>query len=109
MAGALMRVGNMSQPVRDDKRQQLQDEVLVLGSMVEEALVRSVETLKHRDFAGSAAIIAGDRNINERRFAIEADALTLIATQQPMAGDLRTILSISNIAAETWIAALAAP
>jgi phosphate transport system protein len=84
----------------DQELNRLQDEVLALGSMVEEALVRSVETLKERDFDGSRQLIAGDRAINERRFAIEEDAITLIATQQPMASDMRLLAAILEIVTE---------
>ncbi len=80
--------------------QRLQDEVLVLGSMVEQVIIESVEVLKRRDAEAARHLIAGDRLINEKRFAIETDALTLIATQQPMAGDLRTLAAILDIAAE---------
>jgi phosphate transport system protein len=80
--------------------QRLQDEALVLGSMVENALTESVEVLKRRDMAGSRRLIAQDRLINEKRFAIENDALVLIATQQPMAGDLRTIAAVLDITHE---------
>lgn len=80
--------------------QRLQDDMLTLGSMVEKALLDSVECLKRRDLEGSRRIIAGDREINEKRYSIEADCLTLIATQQPMAGDLRTIAAILEIATE---------
>lgn len=80
--------------------QRLQDEVLVLGSMVERAITDSVETLRRRDLEGARRLIAGDRTVNEKRFAIEADALTLIATQQPIAGDLRTLAAVLEIIAE---------
>jgi phosphate transport system protein len=80
--------------------QRLQDETLVLGSMVENAITDSVEILKRRDVQGARRLIAGDRRVNEKRFAIEADALTLIATQQPMAGDLRMLAAILDIASE---------
>ena len=80
--------------------QRLQDEVLVLGSMVENAIIESVEVLKRRDMEGAQRLIAGDRLINEKRFAIEADALALIATQQPMAGDLRTLAAVLEIVTE---------
>jgi len=59
-----------------------------------------VNALMERDSSASNKLIAADRAINERRFAIEADALTLIATQQPMAGDLRTIFTMVEIASE---------
>ena len=84
----------------DRELQRLQNEILALGSMVEDALTESVETLKRRDFEGSRRLIAQDRLINEKRFAIEADALVLIATQQPMASDLRILASILVIATE---------
>jgi phosphate transport system protein len=73
---------------------------MALGSMVEEALVESVETLKQRDFVGSRRLIAGDQAINERRYAIEEAAMTLIATQQPMAGDMRLLAAILEIVTE---------
>jgi phosphate transport system protein len=68
--------------------------------MVEEAIVQAVATLKHRDFAGSRQLIAADRAINQKRYAIEEEALTLIATQQPMAGDMRLLAAILEIAGE---------
>jgi phosphate transport system protein len=80
--------------------QRLKDEVLVLDSMVERAITQSVNLLKRRDLEGARRLIAEDMRINEKRFAIEADCLTLIATQQPMAGDLRTIAAILEIATE---------
>jgi phosphate transport system protein len=80
--------------------QRLQDEILALGSMVENAITESVDTLKRRDMEGSRRLIAQDRTINEKRFAIEADTLVLIATQQPMASDLRTLAATLVIATE---------
>jgi phosphate transport system protein len=90
----------MTRRTFDQELDRLQDEVLALGSLVEEALVRSVETLKQRDFVGSQRLIAGDRAINERRYAIEEDTITLIATQQPMAGDMRLLAAILEIVTE---------
>jgi phosphate transport system protein len=84
----------------DKKLQGLVDQVLVLGSMVENSLTRSVENLKQKDFEASRRLIAQDREINETRFRVEADALALIATQQPMARDLRTIAAVLDIISE---------
>ena len=78
----------------------LQEDMLVLGSMVEDALIKSVETLKQRDLEGARRVIAEDRRINEKRFAIEGNALALIATQQPLASDLRIIAAVLDIATE---------
>lgn len=80
--------------------QQLQDELLVLGSMVAEALSASVDLLKRRDLEGSRRLIEADQAINVKRFAIESDCLVLIATQQPMAVDLRIIAAVLEIATE---------
>lgn len=78
----------------------LQDEILALGAMAERAVVESVQSLKDQDFARAHSIIEGDRAINEKRYAIENETLILIATQQPMAGDLRTLAAIFEIATE---------
>jgi len=80
--------------------QSLQDQTMALGSMVEEAIMASIDVLKRRDMEGSRRVIAQDRLVNENRFAIESDALVLIATQQPMAGDLRTIAAVLDITSE---------
>ncbi len=78
----------------------LQDEVLVMGDMVEKALLESIEILKLRDNDAARQLIADDQIINRKRFNIENDALTLIATQQPMASDLRTIAAVLEIVTE---------
>jgi phosphate transport system protein len=79
---------------------EVKDELLVLGSMVEAALIGSVEALKKRDVKSSQQIFAGDRAINKKRFEIESQLMILIATQQPMAHDLRLLASIFEINSE---------
>ena len=78
----------------------LQDEVLILGSMVEQAVVDSVEALKQRDQLASRQIYSADRLVNEKRFAIENAVLVLIATQQPMAHDLRLLAAMLEVITE---------
>ena len=90
----------MTREAFERELQRLQDETLALGSRVEEALIESVVILKRRDIEGSRRLIAEDRLINEKRFAIEADCLVVIATQQPMATDLRTLAAILAIIGE---------
>jgi phosphate transport system protein len=80
--------------------QQVKDEVLLLGSMVEHAIIGSVESLKKRDLKAAEKIIAEDREINKKRFAIENQLMVLIATQQPMAHDLRLLASTMEIISE---------
>jgi phosphate transport system protein len=79
---------------------QLQDAMLEMASAVESAITDSVDLLARRDMDGARALIARDRTINERRFAIEADCLVVVATQQPMASDLRVIAAILFIVNE---------
>jgi phosphate transport system protein len=80
--------------------EKLQDQVLILGSLVGDALVSSVVFLKKRDFAGSERLIERDREINEKRFEIEEQTLALIALHQPVARDLRTLGAILEVATE---------
>jgi phosphate transport system protein len=90
----------MTRKTFDRELRRLENEMLTLGSMVRKAIVESVQLLKQRDMEGSRRLIANDREINEKRFAIEADTLVLIATQQPMAGDLRTLAAVLLLATE---------
>jgi phosphate transport system protein len=80
--------------------QQVKDDVLVLGSMVEQALMDSVDALKKRDIKAAEKIFAEDKAINAKRFEIEDHLMTLIATQQPMARDLRLLASTLEIVSE---------
>jgi phosphate transport system protein len=80
--------------------QQVKDNVLVLGSMVEQALLDSVEALKKRDIKAAERVFAEDKAINKKRFEIENQLMILIATQQPMARDLRLLASTLEIVSE---------
>jgi phosphate transport system protein len=73
---------------------------LVLGSLVEKALLESARTLKYRDMKRGQRLIADDRTINRQRYGIERDVLALIAMQQPMAGDLRILAAMLEIVTE---------
>ena len=80
--------------------QQVKDDVLVLGSMVEQAILNSVEALKKRDLKASERIYQEDMEVNKKRFDIENKLMVLIATQQPMAHDLRLLASCMEIISE---------
>ncbi len=84
----------------DEKIQHLKREIVALGEMVERAMRDAVEALRTRDLAASRRIYAADQQINAKRFAIEQETLITIATQQPMAQDLRVLASILEIASE---------
>ena len=79
---------------------EIQDNILAMGSMVSKAMLRSIDALKSRDLELAQQIIADDKKINHKRFEIEESCIELIATQQPMASDLRTILTALNIISE---------
>ncbi len=78
----------------------LQRRVLQLGAQAGQAIAEGVEALKTRDQILARAIIARDAEINRERYEIEEDSYSLIATQQPLASDLREIISILLIAIE---------
>ena len=84
----------------DQELEDLRDDVLRLGSMVDSAIGQSIQALKARDQSLAQQIIAEDEQINELRFKIEEDCLGLIARQQPAARDLRFIVAVMNIVLE---------
>ncbi len=89
----------MARELFNQKIQQIKDEILLLGSMVEQATLDSVTAFKHRDLEAARTIVEDDQTINDKRFAIENAILILLATQQPLAHDLRLLsamLLISN-------------
>jgi len=79
---------------------QIQDEMLVMGSLVEQATMQSIESLKKRDKKMAVEVYNADRKINEKRYAIENSVLILIATQQPLAHDLRLLAALLEVSAE---------
>ena len=80
--------------------QAIQDDVLRLGGMVDDAIERAVEALSRRDGALARRVIADDERVNRMRFRIEEQSLVLMATQQPAAGDLRVAIAASHLAVE---------
>jgi phosphate transport system protein len=78
----------------------LQDELLLLGNMVEKALAKAVEALRTRDLIKSQQVIDDDDLIDDKQFEIEDRCIALIAQQQPLAGDLRHIVAVLHIAVE---------
>lgn len=84
----------------DQELQDLQSKLLVMSEMVDRAIDQSIQTLKARDQDLAHRIIEEDKIINEAERDIVEQCLVLIATQQPMASDLRIILSIFSIASE---------
>ena len=84
----------------DTKINELNNSLIELSSIVEQAILGSVKSLVERDLTSAKSIYEGDKLINERRYEIERRALIVVATQQPMATDLRQLSSIIDIAGE---------
>lgn len=84
----------------DKHIKELYDEIVVLGSMVEQAVINAVEALHERDYDLARKTYEADKLINEKRFEIENDVMVTIATQQPVARDVRILASVFEIAAE---------
>ena len=87
----------MPRNVFDRHLAEIQEEMLVMADMVETAIQRSLEALKGRDVELARQVIADDVKINQKRYDDEERCLELIATQQPLAGDLRTIVAVLHM------------
>ncbi|MEW5920098.1 MAG: phosphate signaling complex protein PhoU [Bacillota bacterium] len=72
----------------------LQKNLLQMGNLVEEAIARAIESLKKQDLVMAEAVIKNDDRIDQLALKIEEGCLALIATQQPMAKDLRKVATL---------------
>jgi phosphate transport system protein len=76
---------------------ELEEDVQQLGDMVITAINRSVEALKNLDAGEARRVIDNDALVNKKRWALEDKCVDLIATQQPVASDLREIIAVLSI------------
>jgi phosphate transport system protein len=90
----------MTREAFEKQLRSLQDDVLIMGSMVEKAIQRSVDALRTRDISLSNAVVSDDVAINAKRYEIEEKCIHTIALQAPMAADLRVIVAVLFIANE---------
>jgi len=84
----------------EQELRQLQDDLLRLASFVETAIGRAIKALHAQSVVLARQVIAEDDDIDAAQYALEESALTLIATQQPLARDLRIISAAMSIAGE---------
>ena len=84
----------------DRSLEELQGDLVALGEMVEKAILKSMDAFERQDLTGAYEVITEDEQINEKRFELEEKCIDLIATQQPLAVDLRTLLAVLHIAVE---------
>ena len=80
--------------------QELRNELLYMSSLVENQIMGSVDALKKQDGEAAQQIIDTDKEINQKRYEVEEKVMIVIATQQPMAHDLRMLASILEISGE---------
>jgi phosphate transport system protein len=95
-----MEAASHSRSYFDRQLQRVREDILLLGSMAEKSIERSVDALKRRDAELAQAVIEDDRIIDDRTYEVEEQILLLIATQQPMASDLRGLAAALFIIAE---------
>jgi phosphate transport system protein len=78
----------------------LQDDLIALGNLVGQAITQSMVALINRDLDASQRVVAADDLIDQKRFELEDQCIDLIATQQPIAIDLRTLMAVLHISVE---------
>src|SRR5690349_19066617 len=90
----------MTRQLFEKTLRELTDEILIMGSMVEKAVSRSVEALRARDTSMSECVVHDDVLINRKRYEIEERCILTMGLQSPVAADLRAIVAILFIATE---------
>jgi phosphate transport system protein len=78
----------------------VQDGLIILGNLVEQSITRAMDALKRRDLEASRRVIEEDDLIDRKRFRLEEECIYLMATQQPLATDLRTLITIIHVSVE---------
>ena len=87
----------MTRTAFDQQLAEIQEEMLALAGMVKEAIELSVQALRERNLPLAEQVVADDLKVNDKRYEIEEKCLEIMATQQPLASDLRTIVAVLHI------------
>ncbi len=90
----------MARKTFEQEMQEIKDDILLLGSIVEEVVMESIRALKDNDPDRSRRVLSRDLIINRRRYEIETSVIVLMATQGPIARDLRTLATSLGICTE---------
>jgi phosphate transport system protein len=90
----------MPRETLDRQLARIKEEVRLLGDMVHQVMIRAVKALENRDLVTAQHILREDQLINEKRYAIENAVLILMATQQPIARDLRRVSAVLEVITE---------
>jgi phosphate transport system protein len=81
----------------DQELDHLRHQVIAMGELIDTELHQALQVLNTLDQELARTVIASDQAVNDLRFSIEDECFKLIATQQPAASDLRTIVAVMNI------------
>jgi len=92
--------GTAHRTLLDHDQNAIRDDILRMGSLVNEQLKNSVRALRDRNLDLAHEVISADDRINQLRYKIEQECLFTIATQQPAAGDLRRIITAMHMSVE---------
>jgi phosphate transport system protein len=95
-----MATGSQVRSALDNSMDLMRNDVLRIGSFIEEQVQRAVRALTHHDLSLAHQVIESDAQINELRYRVEAEMLRTLATQQPTARDLRQVISAAHMAIE---------
>ena len=87
-------------PILERELKNLSDDLLRLSSMVDQAIGQAMAALYARDANMANEVVNGDKEINHLRYQIEEECLRILATQQPAATDLRTVVAYIHLAVE---------
>jgi len=91
----------MARTILDKELQDLTDQIIKLGALVDDALGKALEALETGDLAISGMVIEADAMIDSLRAAIEEHTIRLLTLQQPLGGrDLRFLTSALSIAGD---------
>ncbi len=87
--------GQFNKRIQFEKRmEKLQKQLLQMGELVENSIAKAVQALKEQQVSLAEEVIGEDDEIDRLEMEIEEGCLTLIATQQPMAKDLRKVATL---------------
>ena len=84
----------------DNDLRLLEEDLLRMGEMVEDSIDRALDALAKRDLESSAQVVRDDDNLDRMQVEIEEKCIELIATQQPMAVDLRSLVTVLSVVSD---------
>jgi phosphate transport system protein len=91
----------MARTLLDKELQELDEQIIQLGRLVDDALGKALEALETGDLAKSGLVIEADAIIDSLRVAVEEHTIRLLTLQQPLGGrDLRFLTSALSIAGD---------